>query len=204
MPGIRSRLFAPRGTLEYFFEYACSLFWEFVLSVRVLFERGFDVIQACNPPDLIFFWEVFIRYLARSLSLIITTLTLSYGLLKAGIKEFFISFCFGANVLPLNPRIFQSLRMKPTKKIGVERGGKKESTVFVVRSAPQTENLEKLFPGAPDMKLKNGKQFMVWYLGVMGRQDGVDYLLRAIEHIVKKKQRTDIYFALIGKGPESQ
>ena len=42
------------GALGYLLEYGAALFWEFVLAVRCLFTRGFDVIQACNPPDLIF------------------------------------------------------------------------------------------------------------------------------------------------------
>src|ERR1017187_5844628 len=38
----------------YLVEYGAALFWEFILSVRVLLTRGFDVIHACNPPDTIF------------------------------------------------------------------------------------------------------------------------------------------------------
>ena len=34
--------------------HAGRLLAEFVLSLRVLFERGFDAIHACNPPDTIF------------------------------------------------------------------------------------------------------------------------------------------------------
>ena len=43
---------------------------------------------------------------------------------------------------------------------------------------------------------------MVGYIGIMGKQDGVDYLLRSIEYIVYNKLRKDILFVLIGKGPE--
>src|SRR5271157_6000837 len=43
-----------RGTLAYFREYAAALFHEFRLLVKVHRERGFSIIQACNPPDLIF------------------------------------------------------------------------------------------------------------------------------------------------------
>lgn len=53
--------FEADGALGYALEYSCALFWEFVLSVRAYFKVGFDVIQACNPPDLIFlvagFWK---------------------------------------------------------------------------------------------------------------------------------------------------
>src|SRR3982750_2212620 len=42
------------GAFGYLVEYAAALFFSFVLSMRVLFGRGFDVIHACNPPDLFF------------------------------------------------------------------------------------------------------------------------------------------------------
>src|ERR1043165_8033519 len=44
------------GALGYLLEYSVALFWTFVLSLRI----RFDVIHACNPPDLFFlvgaFW----------------------------------------------------------------------------------------------------------------------------------------------------
>ena len=43
-----------RGASAYLIEYSAALFWEFVLSLKVARRHGFDVIHACNPPDLIF------------------------------------------------------------------------------------------------------------------------------------------------------
>ncbi len=43
-----------RGALAYFREYSAALFHEFRLLIKVHRERGFSIIQACNPPDLIF------------------------------------------------------------------------------------------------------------------------------------------------------
>src|SRR5206468_12368904 len=42
------------GALGYLVEYSVALFWTFVLSLRVLLGKGFDVVHACNPPDLFF------------------------------------------------------------------------------------------------------------------------------------------------------
>src|SRR5690349_3149085 len=42
------------GALGYLVEYGAALFWTFLLSAKVFFTRGFDVIHACNPPDLFF------------------------------------------------------------------------------------------------------------------------------------------------------
>ena len=43
-----------RGPSAYLIEYSGALFWEFVLALKVARRHGFDVIHACNPPDLIF------------------------------------------------------------------------------------------------------------------------------------------------------
>jgi glycosyltransferase involved in cell wall biosynthesis len=88
------------------------------------------------------------------------------------------------------------------KAIAIERGGKKENEVFIVRSSPSYNEFLSFIPDKPKAELKNGKKFMVGYVGVMAIQDGVDYLLRSIDNIVNKKKRTDMLFVLIGKGPE--
>jgi glycosyltransferase involved in cell wall biosynthesis len=38
-------------------------------------------------------------------------------------------------------------------------------------------------------------------MGVMGEPEGIDYLLRMVNYIVRKKNRQDIHFMLIGSGP---
>src|SRR3954471_13413227 len=42
------------GAAGYLVEYAAALAWTFFLTLKVFFGRGFDVIHACNPPDLFF------------------------------------------------------------------------------------------------------------------------------------------------------
>ena len=38
----------------YLWEYGWALFWEFLYASWIYLVRGFQVIQACNPPDNIF------------------------------------------------------------------------------------------------------------------------------------------------------
>ncbi len=52
-----------RGALGYVAEYSTALFFEFVLSVKAYFKVGFDAVQACNPPDLLFIVGAFWKYL---------------------------------------------------------------------------------------------------------------------------------------------
>ena len=42
------------ATLATFWEYGCALFWKFWYTWWIYLRRGFQVIQGCNPPDLIF------------------------------------------------------------------------------------------------------------------------------------------------------
>lgn len=59
------------SAVTYLFEYAVALFWEFVLSLKVAYRHGFDVLHACNPPDLIFLIGIFYKFfLARNFYLI--------------------------------------------------------------------------------------------------------------------------------------
>ena len=50
------------GLWGYLVEYSSALFWQFLLAFRILFKHGFDVIQACNPPDTIFIVGGFFKY----------------------------------------------------------------------------------------------------------------------------------------------
>jgi glycosyltransferase involved in cell wall biosynthesis len=54
----------------------------------------------------------------------------------------------------------------------------------------------------PNQALKKGRRYLVGYVGVMGKQEGIDYLLRAGRHIVYDMGRQDIHFGLVGGGSE--
>jgi glycosyltransferase involved in cell wall biosynthesis len=49
--------------------------------------------------------------------------------------------------------------------------------------------------------LRKGKKYLVGYVGVMGQQEGIQYLIEAARHIVFDLGRTDIHFTLVGGGP---
>src|SRR5262249_2427914 len=83
------------------------------------------------------------------------------------------------------------------KRIAVGRGGMSPERGFVVRSGPSLDRM-KICP--PDASLKRGKKYLVGYVGVMGRQEGIDYLLRAAAHIVHDLGRRDVHFGLVGGG----
>jgi glycosyltransferase involved in cell wall biosynthesis len=67
-----------------------------------------------------------------------------------------------------------------------------------VRSGPSLERL-RILPPAPQWK--RGRRFLVGYVGVMGAQEGIPYLLEAARHIVRDLGREDVQFLLAGGGP---
>jgi glycosyltransferase involved in cell wall biosynthesis len=73
--------------------------------------------------------------------------------------------------------------------------------VFVVRSGPDLRRVKAVPANA---MLKNGRQYLVGYVGVMGSQEGVDLLLSAVRYIVYTCNRQDIQFGLVGGGTELQ
>jgi glycosyltransferase involved in cell wall biosynthesis len=187
------------GLLGYAIEYSCALFMEFFLSWKVFFGRGFDIIHACNPPDLIFtiggFWKLFGKKFVFDHHDINPELyEAKFG--KRG---------FGHKVLlALERMTFRTANMvistnESYKRIAVERGGKDPGDVFVVRSGP---DLTRIKPVPPNPALKHGRRYLVGYIGVMGKQEGIDLLLEGIRKIVYDLKRTDIQFGLVGGGTE--
>jgi glycosyltransferase involved in cell wall biosynthesis len=83
------------------------------------------------------------------------------------------------------------------KRIAIERGGMASDKVYVVRSGPKLDRL-KIIPAVES--LKNGRKYLVGYVGVMGKQEGIDLLLQAARHIVVDMARTDVHFGLVGGG----
>ncbi len=59
LPAVRNKY------LAYIAEYGIALLMAFLLSFKVLFQRGFDVIHAANPPDIFFLIGLFYRPLGK-------------------------------------------------------------------------------------------------------------------------------------------
>ena len=78
------------------------------------------------------------------------------------------------------------------------RGKKRDEDEFVVRTAPS--QLPTSLPEDP--ALKRGRKHLVDYIGVMGNADGVNYLVKAAQHIIQTRKREDVQSLLMGRGPE--
>jgi glycosyltransferase involved in cell wall biosynthesis len=189
-----------RDAIGYLVEYSVALFWEFVLSLRILATRGFDAIHVCNPPDLLFVIAAFHKWVFRK-RFIFDHHDINPELYEAKFGRRGLLW----RVMVLLERITFALAdvsiatNESYRAIAIERGRMKPDRVFVVRSGP---NLSRVRPVSPDPAWKKGRKFLVAYVGVIGKQEGIDLLLESIKHIHEERKRDDVQFVIVGSGPE--
>ncbi len=192
--------FEAENALGYALEYSTALFWEFTLACKVLRRHGFDVIQACNPPDTIFLIGGFFKYLFGK-AFIFDHHDINPELFEAkfGKRGFFHRLLTWLERLTFMTADTSIATNGTFKKIAIERGGMDPENVFIVRSVPDLRKFKRVEPA---MELKNGRKTLIGYVGIMGAQDGVDLLIEAMADIVHRQKRDDIQCAIVGSGTE--
>ncbi|ADV65823.1 glycosyltransferase family 4 protein [Deinococcus maricopensis] len=186
------------GALTFVREYLTALWHETRLAWRVRRERGFDVIHACNPPDLLFL-------VAAPFKLLFGTRFI-FDQHDAALEMYEAKF--GRRDLPyhalkLAERLTYALAdvviatNESVRGLARTRGRKRDADIYTVRSGPRLDRFTPL-PGGDVHRA--GFQFLVGWVGVLGSQDGLDALLRIVRTVVQRG-RTDIKFMIIGGGP---
>ncbi|RKF15970.1 glycosyltransferase WbuB [Altericroceibacterium spongiae] len=186
------------GALGYLVEYGAAIFWETVLAWKIFFTRGFDIIQGCNPPDLIYL--VALPFRLFGVKFIFDHHDINPELYEAKFnkKGFFWKLMVLSEKLTFKSATVSIATNQSYREIAIERGGMPADRVFVVRSGPDLSRL-KLVP--PVEHWKKGREYLIGYVGVMGDQEGIDLLIDAAHHIVFDMGRQDIQFCLVGGGP---
>lgn len=186
------------GALGYLVEYGAALIWETLLAWKILFRHGFDTLHGCNPPDLIFLVAWQFKLIGKRYVFDHHDINPELYEAKFNKRGFFwrlmclfewLTFKTANTVISTN---------ESYKTIAMERGGKKAKDIFVVRSGPDLSRVKAV---TPNPVLKNGRAYLVGYVGVMGEQEGIDLLLESARHLVYDRGRQDIQFALVGGGP---
>ena len=185
------------GALGYALEYGAALFWSFVLSWKVFFGRGFDVVHACNPPDLFFLVGAVFKPFGRKFVFDHHDLNPELYEAKFGRRDFLYRAMLALERWTFRTADVSIATNESYRRIAIERGGMAPERVFVVRSGPSLERM-KIVP--PVEALKRGRRHLVGYVGVMGRQEGIDLLLRAARTIAHEHGRGDVHFGLVGGG----
>ena len=186
------------GAKGYLLEYSLALFHSMRLAWKVHFKHGFDVIHACNPPDLLFLIGGFFKVLMRK-RFLFDHHDINPELYEAkfGRRDFFYKLMVWFERLTFYTADVSIATNESYKKIGIERGGMDPKRIFIVRSGPKLDRL-RILPPKPELKC--GRTYLVGYVGVMGAQEGIDLLLQAAQHIILTLGRKDVHFGLVGGG----
>jgi len=184
------------STLGYAREYGQALWRLRKLVRRLASERRFDVVHACNPPDLLLL-------AARSLRRQGTRFIFDHHDLVPELyrSRFGRGEDLGYRATLRAERV--AYRMADVSlatngsyaRVAVERGGLDPEDVFVVRNGP---DLTRFRPVPADPAWRRGRAHLISYLGIMGPQDGVDHALRALAAL--RTMRDDWHAVFVGDG----
>ena len=201
LDGILIRRYPPppntHGIATYLYEFVYCWLRTAALVLRAHRAEGFDIIQACNPPDT--YWA-----LALPFKLVGKKFVFDQHDLCPEVYE--SRFPNGSRVLLRGLRLLERATYAVADHVistnesyratAIRRGRVATTDVTVVRSGPDAGRLRR---GEPNAEWRRGRKYLCAYLGIMGPQDGVDLLLQAAAKLVAAG-RDDIQFVLMGAG----
>jgi glycosyltransferase involved in cell wall biosynthesis len=184
------------GTAGYLLEYGWAMMCTLVLLCRIWVAEGFDVLHAANPPDLfcVIAWPFTLLgkqfvYDQHDLCPELLGSRLSGSASLRRIVVFFEKLSYRLAKLVIVPN-------QSAYEIALLRGARK-GRVCIVRNGPDLESFE---DAAMQPALKGDARYLALYVGTIAPQDGVDRVVRAAEHIVHGRGRTDVKVAIAGDG----
>ena len=186
--------------LNYFLEYGWSLVAMFYISLRVCIYPGFDIIHTANPPDILvllaFFYKLFgKRFIYDHHDL---APELFYARFEGKGNKFIYQWLVWFERLSCRCADHIITTNESYKALEIQRSQVKEDRITIVRNGP----LERLCHIEPQPGLRQDGEVIIAYMGVIGRQDGVDHLIKAIHYLVYNIARTDFLCLVIGDGDD--
>ncbi len=186
------------GAIGYMIEYAHAMLASWLLSLYVLAKRGFYVIHAHNPPDFFVAIALFYRLLGKKFV---------FDHHDLAPEMFRVRFQGKGSVLHRILVIFERLSYRAAnhvivtnqsfKEIGIARSGIPADRITIVRNGPEPRHFADV---EPHPSLRDCQQTVIGFLGAMGALDGVDNLLRALQHLRDGLGRRDWVCVLVGDG----
>ncbi len=184
------------GALGFLLEYGAALFHEARLALKAFRRHGFDVIHVANPPDLLFLIALPYKALGRSLIFdhhdicpeLYESKFKKRGPMHALLRLFEkLTFRFADVVISANETF---------RELAITRGGVHPDDVFTVYGVPDLTQFKRIPKARADDAINVG------YVGVMGAQDGVDNLIRAVAMLRNESGVPEFICKIVGDGPE--
>jgi glycosyltransferase involved in cell wall biosynthesis len=186
------------GAIGYAFEFGYATIAMLVLAVWVAMRKGIDVIHAGNPPDTLFvvggFFKLFgKRFIFDQHDLSPETYLSRFAQPRENILYRILGFLERCSYALADVVIVTN---ESYRQLAIQRGGKDPSAVIVVRNGPPLS----YGPVEPEQHVTKHAEHLIGYVGTIGPQDGVDFLLRAVHKMVFTLRRRDFLAIIIGDG----
>jgi glycosyltransferase involved in cell wall biosynthesis len=186
------------GTVGYFLEYAYATLAIAVLSAYIALVRGFDIIHIANPPDCIILPMTIYKLIGKRIiydqhdlspELYEAKFSRSNGLLlrlQRWLER--VSYQLADHIIVTN---------ESCRKVALGRGRQATGKITVVRNGP---DLKRLYTLKQDAELRKRSSNIIAFVGVVGHQDGVDYLCRALGSLCSDWKQQDFLCIVMGDG----
>jgi glycosyltransferase involved in cell wall biosynthesis len=183
--------------LGYFWEYGYSTAAAFVLSLLVFVRDGFDVVHAHNPPETFVFVAAFYKLFGKRF--VFDHHDLSPEMYRARFSSGGSTIVYHALLLLERLTCLIADHVIATnesyKAVEIERDHVPANRITIVRNGVEVPRQTQ-----PEAAHRKNAKAVIAFVGVMGFQDGVDYLLRALHHLLHDLGRNDFYCLLMGDG----
>jgi len=191
--------FEADSAVGYALEYSSSLLMELWLAVRIALTRGFDVIHACNPPDTIFIIGRLFKLFGKRFIFDHHDINPELYEAKFNRRDVWYRLLCRLERWTFAAADASIATNESYRSIAIERAGMDPERVFVVRSGPDLRRVQHL---PPRPELRGCRRFLAGYVGVIGKQEGLDLLLEAVHFMRRSLGRDDVQFVIIGDGTE--
>jgi len=187
-----------RGKLGFFIEYLSALFHECRLLAKIALGPGFDVIQICNPPDVLFLNALPYKLFGKRVVFDLHDLGPELLEAKFGRRPLLDRLLRVAEKLTIRTADLVVCANDTYRKIAIERGGKAAEHVVAVYSVPRQGFIRRV---EPDDALRRGARIVIGYMGIIADQDGVDHFIEMMNWLVNGLGRKDVRAVVVGDGP---
>jgi glycosyltransferase involved in cell wall biosynthesis len=191
-----------RGLVTYAFEFGYATLAMLVLTAWISVRKGVDVIHAANPPDTLFVagaaFKVFgKKFVYDQHDLAPETYLSRFDRPRENLVYRCLRLLEGCSYRVADLVIVTN---ESYRQVALTRGRKEPDTVFVVRNGPPLSYR----PAERHPALPESGRHLIGYVGTIGPQDGLDYWVRALRHLVDELGRRDVLAVIIGDGDAFQ
>ena len=186
------------GKLGFLLEYGVALFWEIVLSWKVFLRGGFDIIQACNPPDLVFLAALPFKLLGRRFVFDHHDSAPDLYAAKFGRRDGLhrlLTF-FERCTIRVADRVITA--NESYREHALRIGTHSTDKVTAVYSVPELRHIRRT---DPDPVLRAKARVNLGYVGIIADQDGLDHLVGLVRALVDLAAADDVHAVVVGDGP---